>query len=228
MAKLSVIIPTLNAAEGLRRSLPPLGQFSALGLIREVVFADGGSEDGTAEIAEASGAEFLSAERGRGTQLAAAAEAARGEWLMFLHADTVLDEGWDDVVRDFIEDPANAERAGYFGFQLDDRAVGARFLEAMVAVRCRLFRLPYGDQGLLISRAHYQKLGGFRTIPLMEDVEFVRRIGWRRLVHLSGMATTSAERYRRDGYILRPIRNFCCLTLYFLGVSPKTIVKLYG
>ena len=228
MAKLSVVIPTLNAAEGLRRSLPPLGRFSALGLIREVIFADGGSEDGTAEIAEATGAEFLPAGRGRGAQLAAAADAARGEWLMFLHADTVLDEGWNDAVRGFIDDPANAERAGYFGFRLDDRAAGARFLEAIVAMRCRLFRLPYGDQGLLISRALYRKLGGFRSIPLMEDVEFARRIGWRRLVHLPGMATTSAERYRRGGYVLRPIRNFCCLTLYFLGLPPKAIVKLYG
>ena len=98
----------------------------------------------------------------------------------------------------------------------------------LVAVRCRLFRLPYGDQGLLISRALYQRLGGFKPVPLMEDVDLVRRVGWRRLTALPSAAVTSAVRYRRDGYLLRPLRNLCCLTLYFLGVPPRAIVKLYG
>jgi hypothetical protein len=88
--------------------------------------------------------------------------------------------------------------------------------------------LPYGDQGLLISRGLYGRLGGFRPLPLMEDVDLVRRIGWRRLRPLPGAAETSAIRYRRDGYVLRPLRNLCCLTLYFLGVPPRAIEKIYG
>lgn len=228
MGKISVIIPTLNAAAVLRDSLPAVGAFSALDLLAEVIFADGGSSDETAEIAEESGAVFLPADKGRGSQLAVAAAAARGDWLLFLHADTALEPGWDDVVRAFINDPDNAERAGYFRYRLDDGSVGARWLEMLVALRCRLFRLPYGDQGLLISRALYQRLGGFKPVPLMEDVDLVRRVGWRRLTALPSAAVTSAVRYRRDGYILRPLRNLCCLTLYFLGVPPRAIVKLYG
>ena len=122
MGRISVIIPTLNAADALRQSLPAVGRFSALDLLSEVIFADGGSTDETAQIAEDSGAIFLSAEKGRGNQLAAAAEAARGDWLLFLHADTALEAGWDEVVRDFIAEPDNAERVGYFRYGLDDRS----------------------------------------------------------------------------------------------------------
>ena len=228
MAQLSVIIPTLNAEGALRRSLPSLASLSALSVLREVIFADGGSSDRTAVIAEDSGAVFVQAPRGRGTQLAAGAERAAGEWLLFLHADTVLDPGWEKTVCVFMDDPENATRIGYFRFGLDDASAGARWLEAAVAVRCRLFRLPYGDQGMLMSRDLYRRLGGFRPMPLMEDVDLVRRAGRRRMAALAARATTSAERYREHGYLLRPARNLVCLSLYFLGVPPRAIAKLYG
>lgn len=228
MAQLSVVIPTLNAAEALPRALPPLASMAAVGLVREVIFADGGSTDRTADIAEAAGARLVSAPRGRGGQLAAGAAAGSGEWLLFLHADSALSDGWEDAVRRFVDDPDNADRAGYFRFGLDDPGMPARWLEAVVALRCRLFKLPYGDQGLLISRALYGRLGGYRPLPLMEDVDFVRRIGRRRLAALAAGIRTSAVRYRRDGYLLRPVRNLCCLMLYYFGVSPRVILKLYG
>lgn len=228
MSQLSIVIPTLNAEAALRRSLPNLATLGALSLMREVIFADGGSTDRTAEIALKSGAEFVSAAKGRGTQMAAGAEAARGNWLLFLHADTVLEPGWEIAVAEFISDPENAEKVGYFRFRLDDASAGARWLERVVAARCRVLRLPYGDQGMLISRTLYHRLGGFKAIPLMEDVDFVRRAGRRRMAALDPEATTSASRYRKDGYFLRPLRNLVCLTLYFVGVSPRTIAKLYG
>ena len=228
MGQISVIIPTLDAAGQLRRSLPNLATLSALTMVHEVIFADGGSTDLTAEIAEESGAIFVRAPRGRGNQLAAGAEQATGDWLLFLHADTVLEHGWENAAAEFINEPGNASRIGYFRFRLDDGSVGARWLETVVAMRCRLLRLPYGDQGMLISRAFYHRLGGFREIPLMEDVDFVRRAGRRRMAALDMEATTSASRYRREGYLMRPIRNLLCLTLYFLGVPPRTLAKLYG
>lgn len=228
MNQLSIVIPTYNAGASLRRSLPPLASFEAVGLLHEVILADGGSDDATAAIAEDSGAVLITAPRGRGSQLAAGGAAARGAWLLFLHADTALDPGWENAVRTFIADPANANRAAYFGYRLDDRALTARLLEAVVGLRCRLLRLPYGDQGLLISRDHYRRLGGYRDIPLMEDVDIVRRIGWRRLAALPCDAVTSAVRYRRDGYLRRPLRNLFCLMLYFLGVPPRTILRFYG
>lgn len=228
MADLSIIIPTLNAGEGLRRSLPPLADFDALNFVHEVIFADGGSTDDTHQIAEAAGAHVVSAARGRGQQLAEAASVANGRWLLFLHADTSLDPRWHEAVWSFMHEVDNSRRAGFFRFKLDDRRKRAKLLERLVALRVLLFGLPYGDQALLISRDFYREIGGFKPLPLMEDVDIVRRIGRRRLVRLPRNAVTSAERYQRDGYIWRPVRNLCCLTLYFLGAPPRLIVKLYG
>jgi hypothetical protein len=132
-------------------------------------------------------------------------------------------------VRDFLagEGPAGG-RAGYFRFALDDPSPVARRLERMVAWRCRALALPYGDQGLLIPRALYRAVGGFRPIPIMEDVDLVRRLGRRRLVALPAEALTSAERWRRDGWTWRSARNLVCLALWFLGVPPRLIRRLYG
>ena len=118
-------------------------------------------------------------------------------------------------------------RAGYFLYALDDPAPAAKRLERLVNWRCRTFGLPYGDQALLISRTFYDHLGGFKEIPLMEDVELVRRIGRSRLIPLSTIAVTSAARYRREGYLVRPVLNLFCLGLYFLGLPPAVIERIY-
>lgn len=228
MAELSIVIPTLNAAAGLQRSLPPLADFEVLDIVHEVIFADSGSTDGTQDIAEAAGARVVTAERGRGQQLAAGADAATGRWLLFLHADSCLDPHWNESVTSFMLEPENRYRAGFFRFALDDGRKRATLLEWLVALRVRLFGLPYGDQGLLMSRDFYRKLGGFRPLPLMEDVDIVRRIGRRRLVRLPHNVVTSAERYIDDGYLLRPLRNLVCLTLFFLRAPLPLIVRLYG
>ncbi len=227
---ISVVIPTLNSEGELARSLAALVPGVVAGVVREVIIADGGSQDETAQIAEAVGAQFVRAPHGRGPQLAEGARAARSDWLLFLHADTVLEHGWFQEAERFIHEAARTRRtqAAAFRFALDDRGARPRYLEAIVSLRCALLRLPYGDQGLLIARAHYEGLGGFRDLPLMEDVDLVRRIGRRDLCFLRSRATTSADRYQRDGYILRMLRNLSCLTLYYLRVPPRYIVKLYG
>jgi hypothetical protein len=166
--------------------------------------------------------------RGRGAQLAAGAAAASGAWLLFLHADTRLGGGWSARVEAFIAEPGNAARAAHLRFRLDDASPAARRVEALVAWRCRTLALPYGDQGLLIAASLYRALGGFRPLPLMEDVDLVRRIGRGRLVALPADAITSASRYRRDGYVARPLRNLGCLALYFMGLPPQLILRLYG
>jgi hypothetical protein len=181
-------------------------------------------------IADEMGCDIVRAERGRGQQLAAGAGLARADWLLFLHADTVLAEGWHVEARKFVETVMRSgeERAAAFRFGLDDFGARPRLLETIVRLRCGLMALPYGDQGLLISRRHYDRLGGYRALPLMEDVDLVRRIGRRSLVMLTSTARTSAERYRRNGYAARMLRNTGCLTLYYLGVSPSTISRFYG
>jgi rSAM/selenodomain-associated transferase 2 len=221
----SVIIPTLNAAPELPRTLDALGNAS---IIREIIVADGGSRDETARIAETRRAAIVLARRGRGTQLRAGAAAASGAWLLFLHADCVPLPGWEDAVTRFMAAPGATCRAGYFALKLDDEASAARRLERIVAWRCRALALPYGDQGLLIARALYDAVGGFAPIPLMEDVDLVRRLGRRRAVPIGAPVLASARRYRRDGYLRRSLRNLVCLGLYFAGVPVRYITRLYG
>ena len=218
----SALIPTLNAAASLPATLAALR-----GEVAEIIIADGGSTDGTPGIARACGAQVITAPRGRGPQLRAAAEAASQPWLLALHADTRPGAGWQEAVAGFIARPEAATQAGYFRFALDDAAPEARRLEAMVAWRCRWLGLPYGDQGLLIGRDFYQALGGYEPLPLMEDVALIRRIGSKRLVALPPAFITSAEKWRRDGWYARSARNLFCLSLWFAGVSPNRIVRLY-
>jgi rSAM/selenodomain-associated transferase 2 len=222
---LSLVIPTLDAAAVLGGTLAALAPELA-GV--EMVVVDGGSADGTAAIAAAAGARVITVPRGRGPQLRAGAEAATGSWLLFLHADTRLQPGWHAVAGRFMADPANAERAAVFRFALDDADPRARRIERGVAWRGRVLALPYGDQGLLIARKYYWALGGHPAIPLMEDVALVRRIGRRRITILDHAALTSAARYRRGGWLLRPARNLALVTLYFLGVPPRWLARLYG
>jgi len=230
---LSIVIPALNDRDRLARALDTLtGEDAATEIVAtdggtEIIVADGGSVDGTSDVARALGARVVTSAPGRGAQLAAGAHESLGDWLLFLHADTRPGPGWRTVVNRFMAEPANRFRAGYFAFALDDSGPEARRLEKIVAWRCRSFALPYGDQGLLIGREFYDTLGGFKDLPLMEDVELVRRISRHRLELLPAIAVTSAERYRRDGYLLRSARNLMCLSLYFLGVPPASLVGLY-
>jgi rSAM/selenodomain-associated transferase 2 len=225
---LSVIIPTLNAADGLVRALPPLVEGVTAGLVRELIVSDGGSTDDTLAIVEAAGARVVTGARGRGRQLAGGAAAARGDWLLFLHADTALEERWADEARAFMAATGDGERAAAFRFALDDRSRPARRANFWVGVRCATLKLPYGDQGLLISRAFYDRLGGFADLPLMEDVDLVRRIGPRRIVVLKSRAVTSASKYVRDGYWRRTTRNMLLVSRYLLGADPADLAKRYS
>jgi glycosyltransferase involved in cell wall biosynthesis len=228
------VIPTLNAAATLDRAVAAIRDG-----VGEIVVADGGSCDGTAERARRLGARVVVVPPGRGRQLAAGIAAARGAWLLLLHADTVLAPDWAAAAARLMRDGTGADgggadgggavgaRAGYFRFRLDSDDPRARRLERLVGWRCRRLGLPYGDQALLLSRALLRDIGGMRPLPLMEDVDLARRIGRRRLVALDATATTSAARWERDGYLARSARNLGCLSLYFLGVPTPWIARLY-
>jgi rSAM/selenodomain-associated transferase 2 len=218
--RLSVVIPALNAAATLGPCL------AALHGADEIVVVDGGSSDGTAALAERSGARLVRSPRGRGAQLAAGAAAARGDWLLFLHADTRLAPGWSDAAeRHAARSP---DKAACFRFRLDAGERRARLVEAGVAIRVRMLGLPYGDQGLLVPRRLYDSVGGYRPLVLMEDVDLVRRIGARRIERLRVDAVTSAERWRSDGWLRRSALNLLCLALYRCGMSAERVARLYG
>jgi rSAM/selenodomain-associated transferase 2 len=227
---LSVIIPTLNAEAALGRAMAALVPAAVDGVVREVIVVDGNSTDQTAAIAESAGATVVASSSGRGQQLAAGADRARFPWLLFLHADTVLEPGWEREAVRFMEGVEQRAQplAAAFRFALDDHGVRPRILERLVAWRCALFRIPYGDQGLLLPRPLYDEIGGYRALPLMEDVDIVWRLGRGRMRLLHARAVTSAERYRREGYLRRSTRNLLCLALYSLRVPTRVIGRLYG
>lgn len=216
---LSVIVPTLNADRYLEQCLARLAG------VDEIIVVDGGSTDDSTSIASKLGARLVATSAGRGVQLQAGGEAARGEWLLFLHADTLLGKGWREVVADHVR--SNPHAAACFRLKLDDGAWQARVIERAVAMRVELLGLPYGDQGFLISRELYEQVGGFRSLALMEDVDLVRRVGRRRIRTLGVDALTSAERWRRDGWFRRSARNLSCLIFYLLGGSPERVARYY-
>ncbi|MEO1694430.1 MAG: TIGR04283 family arsenosugar biosynthesis glycosyltransferase [Pseudomonadota bacterium] len=229
---ISVIIPTLNAEASLTATLTALVPGVVEGVIREVIVVDAGSSDRTLKIVEASGATMVvSPARGRGAQLALGAEHARGDWLMFLHADTVLDAGWEREAATFmerIETGNRPEAAAAFQFGLDDIGFLPRVVEFGVRLRCTLFRLPYGDQALIVPRRLYNAVGGMRPLALMEDIDFVSRLGRSRTIILRTRAITSALRFQREGYLMRVLRNQACLAMYFLRVPNRLIERVYS
>jgi len=225
---LSVVIPALNAAA----TLP--GTLASVAEADEIVVVDSGSSDGTVAVARALGAGVVTAPKGRGSQIAAGVAAAQGDWLLLLHADTRMADGWYQLVVPHLTHRLRSprerrgEEAYYFRFVLDADDARARRLERLVAWRCRALALPYGDQGLLIHRDLLHSVGGIRPLPLMEDVDLVRRLGRRRLIGLDIAAITTAKKWQRQGWYFRTLRNLLCLSLYFAGVPPRLIVRLYG
>jgi rSAM/selenodomain-associated transferase 2 len=228
---ISVIIPTLNAQSGLTATLTALVPATVDGIVREVIVVDGGSTDRTAAIADDAGTRFLTRSGGRGYQLLAGAHRARFPWLLFLHADTVLQPGWEREATALMEAVDGGRRpltAAAFQFALDDAGIGPRVLERLVWLRCALFRLPYGDQGLLMPKLLYTEIGGHSALPLMEDVDMARKLKRRRIAMLPARATTDAQRFRRSGYARRSARNLMCLALFFLRMPTGVIARFYG
>ncbi len=221
-APISIIIPTLNAQQGLMASLPALMEGLPKGMIREVIISDGGSDDATQRLAEQSGAVFISGPASRGGQLRRGAEIAKGDWLMFVHADTVLSPGWSGIVETHLP----LMQPAYGKLRFAGGGLPARLVAGWANLRSLVFGLPYGDQSLLLPKSLYQQVGGYPDIPLMEDVALARALKGR-LVALDFIALTSAERYQKAGWLRRGARNLLTLLRYFLGASPERLAAAY-
>jgi glycosyltransferase involved in cell wall biosynthesis len=248
----SVIVPILADRDAARQLIAQI----PLDLRLEIIVVEAGQEPELETLSRGRlDTTVIHARRGRAPQMNAAAEVARAQWLFFVHADSRLPSDWLDLFqalpppteRGTKSDPGsqaanpgsrspdpgsripNSEVVGgWFQFALDDPAWQARVIERAVAWRVRLFKLPYGDQGIFVRRHTFAALGGFRDIALMEDVDFVRRLLLQGpVVELPRAITTSARRWRRDGWFRRSARNITLLGLYFCGVSPKLLARWY-
>ncbi len=162
----------------------------------------------------------------RAGQMNRGAERARGEWLLFLHADTQLPSGWLEELKAASRDPQVI--GGHFRLRIASSERWARLIEWGVAARVRVFALPYGDQAFFVRRDTFRGLGGFRDIPLMEDVDFARRLHRAGKVHRSHLeVTTSARRWERDGWLRRTFENVLLVCLFFLRVRVKYLAQVY-
>ena len=218
---ISVIVPTLNDERLLPRCFDSLIAGAVRGVVREVVVADAGSSDATLAIADAVGAHIVHAQSGRAAQYVAGVAAAKSDWLLFLHPQTALEQGWDTEVESFI-DQAQLERprAAVFRFALEDFGGEARRAEAKAALRSVLLALPYGDQGLLVPRRLYNQVGGFRALSRMEDADIVRRIGRRRLIRLRARAVNVARPSKGA------LRGLALSLLHAIRVPSTVLAKL--
>ena len=219
--RVSVVIPVLFDADAASALLAGLSAAPDV----EVIVVDGAADPRLeAIVASHRGAVLRRAPAGRGRQMNAGAASASGEWLLFLHADSMLPSGWLPAIAALDHEVIG----GWFQFALDDAAWQARVIERLTAWRVTHFTLPYGDQGVFVRRRIFEALGGFREVPLMEDVEFVRRlVRAGRIAEVPLPLRTSARRWRRDGWFRRSTTNLLLVSLYFLGVKPERLVRWY-
>ena len=195
----------------------------------EVIVSDGGSTDRTCDIVREyadRNVRLVQSGRGRGIQMNAGAAAARGDVFLFLHADTRLDEGWSAAVAAALEDAGT--EGGAFSLSIDSGRSHFRVIEALVALRCRLCSLPYGDQAIFMRRRTFVGMGGYRETPLMEDVDLIRRLkAAGRIVVLEEKAVTAARRWEQEGWLFTSARNQLIMLLYRLGVDPQRLARMY-
>ena len=224
MSKISIIIPTINEANNLPLLLSDLSSIEKEG---EIIIVDCGSEDKTIDIANIYGAKvFISNERNRGLQLDIGAKNSKGEWLIFLHADTRLTHDWFKKINSFLK--GNKNIIYYFEFKINHKKIIYRVLEILVNIRSKFFKQPYGDQGLIIHRTTYLKNNGFRKIPLMEDVDFLRRLNKKKdLKQLNLPIFISSRKWERTNIFLQAIKNWNFRRRWLQGESLKSIYSDY-
>ncbi|WP_157138989.1 glycosyltransferase [Asticcacaulis biprosthecium] len=216
---ISVVMPTLNAEDHLVRTLSSLVPGVVEGLIREVVIVDGGSDDSTLEIADSTGCKVIRTDAARGLQLWQGCRAAKGDWILIMHSDSQLGDGWMDQVQNHIN--AHPTQAGYFHLKFDDPSWVASLWAELLTIRSRWLAMPSGDHGLLLSRALYDCVGGYKDQAAFEDVALAMALGRARLRPMATSLTTNARRFKARGWAVGLLTRSARFMLYLLGVPPK-------
>lgn len=218
----TVVIPVLADTAAAEQLLAQIPQDQDV----DVIIVDGADDERLERVVVARpGTRLIRTPPGRGRQMNAGAAAAGGEWLLFLHADSRLHPRWRHALADVSPDVIG----GWFRFALDDPAWQARVLERLVAWRVRWLRLPYGDQGVFVRHRVFEALGGFRELPFLEDVEFVRRLVRSGPVFEVPLPLgTSSRRWKRDGWLRRSLWNAAIVSLFWAGMSPARLARWYG
>jgi len=220
---ISVIVPSLNEGEGVIETLERVGRAPGV----ELILADGGSTDDTLELAGSRGARIVSSSPGRALQMNAGSAEARGDILLFLHADTLLPKGFQDQVRRALSQPGVAAGAFRLRFR-ETRGFLLRLVECTANWRASCLQMPFGDQAIFLTRRTFFEIGGYPQIPLMEDLELIRRLKRKgRILILPSYVKSSARRYQKDGTLKRIIINKLVFFGYFLGVSPEKLSGWY-
>ena len=223
MSKISIIIPTINEANNLPLLLSDLSSMKQEG---EIIIVDCGSEDKTIDIANIYGVKVcITKDRNRGLQLDMGAKNSKGDWLIFLHADTRLTHDWFGEINSFLKGSKNS--IYYFKFKINHKKIIYRVLEILVNIRSKYLKQPYGDQGLIIHRTTYFKNNGFSKIPLMEDVDFLRRINKNDLKQFNTPILISSRKWERTNIFLQAIKNWNFRRRWLKGESLKSIYSDY-
>ena len=226
--RFSVIVPVFNECLGINNLIDHLQDLAdKSGRSIEMIVADGDPEKKTLAAIRHREVITLACKKGRGSQMNAGAARACGDILLFLHADTRLPDDGLTLIDRACGHPAHG--AGAFDLAIDSTRIVFRLIEKLASRRSRLTRIPYGDQAFFFAAGYFRQLGGFADLPLMEDVEMMRRIKKRggRIVLIDRPVQTSARRWEKEGILRCTLRNWCLISLYLLGADPQRLAGFY-
>ncbi len=220
--QVTLVIPTYNSENTIENTLNSVCKY-----FNKIIIVDADSSDLTIKISKKYKATIIKSIKGRGSQLLLGANNVSSDWIFFLHADTVLNRKNIIEIRKFISNNLNNYKAAAFKVKFNKKHIWSYLLGKIVNIRSKYLKLPYGDQGLLISKEFYIKIGGYKSIPIMEDVEIIRGIGFRNIKILDSYIITDAIRFEKQGWLFRSIINLYCLFLYFIGFNINKINRIY-
>ena len=219
---LSIIIPTLNEKENLDNIINISKSFNN----SEVIIVDGGSKDYELQVLKNHNLNVFSSRPNRGEQLALGAKKSKGEWLLFLHADTTIYQKNIKEIYNFAR-KENAKKVAYFKLNFDDRNLLSLIIHKWANLRTKFFRLPFGDQALLIERMNYFFIGGHKDLKIMEDMDLILRVPFSKRTLFNSAITSSFRKYKKNGILIQSTKHIICQILFLLRVKNEMIYRFY-